>query len=392
MHTCARSVHTQPMPPAPAVVGASAVVRTTSFHHPACDVAAFLGARPPLHALRLIVCGGGENGDTPSTRLPQPPPFYTATAPITDLLAPAFIEWAAPSDGGPCATAVTAPGRIDGGGAACLTANTLTLTLPGADWRRLGLGGTRDAGGADAYSVTVALRSRRAEREAERKATHCSRPDGQPASPPSACGAAGTAHKALTRLAPAPVGVVLLGGTAGGPPPPLAGAAAVTPTIETRAVAAPAAAAADVPAALGLGEASAVDADAARSALELMGAAAAGLTLPEASPPNPTTTLTVDAVHGLLSPAYAAAAVAAARAAVEADGENGAAASPPLLWAAVVGVPFPDAPRPLADGAPPAPCARPDADRGVGWAVVVVPGGRCALVAASGGGDGGARV
>ena len=384
-------------PPPPPTVGAHAVLRTTHFSHPACDVASFVGGRPPLHAVRLIVCGGGGDGSQPSPRLPPPSPFYAATVPITDLLAPAFIEWAAPGDAA-TASGVTVPASIDGGGAASLDpTGVLTVSLPGPDWRRLGLGGTRDAGGADVYSVSVRLRSQRAKRDAERKARHCPTAAGEAAPTPAACGGAATAHRALARLAPPAVGVVLLpppggAGEGGGSPPPLAGVRTVTPTVATAAVSV--SETVDVPIALGLGSGAApVDADAARAALEFLGAAAARLTTTTSSHTEdaaPPTTLTIDSVQGLLPPEYAVAAVAAARAAVEAPaGETTPAATP---WAAVVGVPFPDAPRPLVDGHPPRPCARPDADRAAAWAVVVVGGGACAFVCASGGGDGGGGV
>ena len=378
-------------PPPPPTVGAHAVVRTTHTDHPACDVASFVAGRPPLHAVRLIVCGGGGGGAPPAPRLPPPPPFYAATVPVTDLLAPSFIEWAAPGDGA-TASGVTAPASIDGGGAASLDpAGVLTLALPGPDWRRLGLGGTRDAGGADVYTVSVRLRSQRAKRDAERKAKYCPPlAAGEPAPTPAACGGAATAHAALARLAPPPVGVVWLpppdegnGGTP--PPPPLAGVRTVTPTVATAAVSV--SDPVDVPAALGLGGGGApVDADAARRALEFLGAAAARLTTSHTAGAAPPTTLTIDSVEGLFPPEYAVAAVAAARAAVEALAGDATTTTPAAAWAAVVGVPFTDAPRTLVDGHPPRPCARPDADRAAAWAVVVVRGGGCAFVCASGGG------
>lgn len=198
------------------------------------------------------------------------------------------------------------------------------------------------------------------------------------------------ARATLARAAPARVPLAFLppgwvGG--GGALPPLEGAAEMAP--ETGAVRLVAASSPDFVAAFGCGLADAdpaapspIDADDVRDALEWLGAAAAGLEGALAGRDDPPTCVDRFSATGLVSPAHATAALAAARSAV-------AGGAP---WAGVVGVPFSDAPLAPAAGRGRPPAAGAAADRAAAWCVVALPGDAYALLAAGGGGDGLDRV
>ena len=124
------------MPPGP-----RCVLRTSSFDHPASCVPNVVAARPFLHSVTLVVPAGADAdaADPPVRRLPPAPPYFAATAPLTSLVAPSFIEWAVPVRGQPSAVALTTPASLDGGGVAALAPDgVLRLALPGPAWRRLG--------------------------------------------------------------------------------------------------------------------------------------------------------------------------------------------------------------------------------------------------------------
>ena len=94
------------MPPGP-----RCVLRTSSFDHPASCVPDVVAARPFLHSVTLVVPAGADAdaADPPVRRLPAPPPHFAATAPLTSLVSPSFIEWAVPVRGQPSAVALTTP-------------------------------------------------------------------------------------------------------------------------------------------------------------------------------------------------------------------------------------------------------------------------------------------
>jgi len=389
----------------PPTRGARCVLRTSPWDHPASALAAgFVEARPLLRAVHLLVpVEAGDDALTPApTPLPPPPPYAAVDATLADLVTPAFAAWA--SADSPGATGLALAGALDGGGALALSPGAvLSIALPGDDWRRLGLNGVKDPDGegacvgwwwkregarafragplhpllhpphltssSDCYMIHLHLTSKRAGRD-----------------PAPLLAARAT----LARAAPARVPLAFLppgwvGG--GGALPPLEGAAEMAP--ETGAVRLVAASSPDFVAAFGCGPADAdpaapspIDADDVRDALEWLGAAAAGLEGALAGRDDPPTCVDRFSATGLVSPAHATAALAAARSAV-------AGGAP---WAGVVGVPFSDAPLAPAAGRGRPPAAGAAADRAAAWCVVALPGDAYALLAAGGGGDGLDRV